>query len=98
MGISLSNLIKIFEKFICLSCFVLFCSEFRLMGTHSALNEMQENIEQTRTVWHMQLDHQRNRVLRVNLLISICSLGGLMCTLPAAFFGMNLGKAIILFS
>jgi hypothetical protein len=26
-------------------------------------------MEQTRTVWHMQLDHQRNRVLRINLLI-----------------------------
>lgn len=32
-------------------------------------------MEQTRTVWHMQLDHQRNRVLRINLLISIMSLG-----------------------
>ncbi len=64
--------------------------EFRLMGTHSSLNEMIENMEQTRTVWHMQLDHQRNRVLRVNLLISIASLGGITCTLPAAFFGMNL--------
>ena len=27
--------------------------EFRMMGTHSALNEMLENMEQTRTVWHM---------------------------------------------
>ena len=33
------------------------------------MKEMLENIEQTRTVWHMQLDHQRNRVLRINLLI-----------------------------
>lgn len=55
-----------------------------------SLKELLENMEQTRTVWHMQLDHQRNRVLRVNLLISIASLGGLMSTLPAAFFGMNL--------
>ena len=35
----------------------------------TSLKEELENIEQTRTVWHMQLDHQRNRVLRVNLLI-----------------------------
>jgi hypothetical protein len=35
----------------------------------SSLKEELETIEQTRTVWHMQLDHQRNRVLRVNLLI-----------------------------
>lgn len=68
--------------------------EFRIMGTHSALNEMIENMEQTRTVWHMQLDHQRNRVLRVNLLISVASLGGIICTLPAAFFGMNLDSGL----
>jgi hypothetical protein len=51
-------------------------------------------MEQTRTVWHMTLDHQRNRVLRVNLLISMASLGGLLCTLPAAFFGMNLDNGV----
>lgn len=60
----------------------------------SALKELLETMEQTRTVWHMQLDHQRNRVLRVNLLISIASLGGLLCTLPAAFFGMNLDSGL----
>jgi len=27
--------------------------EFRMMGTYSALNEMIENMEQTRTLWHM---------------------------------------------
>lgn len=42
----------------------------------------------------MQLDSQRNRVLRVNLLISVASLGGLMSTLPAAFFGMNLDSGL----
>ena len=41
-----------------------------------------------------QLDHQRNRVLRVNLLISIASLGGIISTLPAAFFGMNLDSGM----
>ena len=35
----------------------------------TSLKEVLENIEQTRTVWHMQLDHQRNRVLCINLLI-----------------------------
>ena len=68
--------------------------EFRMMGTHGALNEMLENMEQTRTVWHMQLDHQRNRVLRINLLISIASFCGLMSTIPAAYFGMNLDSGL----
>lgn len=68
--------------------------EFKLQGTSSSLREVLENMEQTRTVWHMQLDHQRNRVLRVNLLISIMSLGGVMATLPAAYFGMNLSSGL----
>jgi magnesium transporter len=68
--------------------------EFKLEQTNGTLREMLETMEQTRTVWHMQLDHQRNRVLRVNLLISIASLGGLLCTLPAAFFGMNLDSGL----
>lgn len=34
-----------------------------------SLKEVLDNMDQTRTVWHMQLDHQRNRVLRINLLI-----------------------------
>ncbi|KAL4424906.1 hypothetical protein ABPG77_002129, partial [Micractinium sp. CCAP 211/92] len=68
--------------------------EFKLQGTHTSLKEALETIDQTRTVWHMQLDHQRNRVLRVNLLISIMSLGGVMATLPAAFFGMNLSSGL----
>ena len=38
--------------------------------------------------------HQRNRVLRVNLLISIASLGGLLSTMPAAYFGMNLDSGL----
>ena len=42
----------------------------------------------------MTLDHQRNRVLRVNLIISIASLGGVMSTLPAAYFGMNLDSGL----
>ncbi|PSC69475.1 Magnesium transporter MRS2-4 [Micractinium conductrix] len=68
--------------------------EFKLQGTHSSLKETLENIEQTRTVWHMQLDHQRNRVLRINLLISIMSLGSVMGAMPAAFFGMNLSSGL----
>lgn len=58
------------------------------------MKELLESIEQTRTVWHMTLDHQRNRVLRVNLLISMASLGGVLCALPAAFLGMNVDSGL----
>lgn len=64
--------------------------EFSMESTSGQLEELLENIEQTKTVWHMQLDHQRNRVLRVNLLLSMIAIGGVSAQLPAAFFGMNL--------
>jgi magnesium transporter len=68
--------------------------ELHLEGTHGVLTERIENIEQVRDVWHMQLDHQRNRVLRVNLLLSVFTSGGLVAGLPAAYFGMNLSNGM----
>ena len=41
-------------------------------------------------VWHMTLDNTRNRTLQTNLTISIASFAGLVATVPASFFGMNL--------
>lgn len=58
------------------------------------LSELEASMEQTKTVWHMQLDHQRNRVLRVNLLMSIASFAAMSMTVPAAFFGMNLDNRL----
>lgn len=68
--------------------------ELHLEGTHGVLTERIENIDQVREVWHMQLDHQRNRVLRVNLLLSVFTSGGLVAGLPAAYFGMNLSNGM----
>ena len=48
--------------------------EFRLLNIQSALKELSENLEQNRMVWHMQLDHQRNNVLKFNVMLSIGSL------------------------
>lgn len=42
---------------------------------------------QARAAWHMALDQQRNRVLRVNLFVSISSLSAVLASLPAAYFG-----------
>ncbi len=55
---------------------------------------MLENIEQTQSVWHMQLDSQRNRVLRLNLLISIMGFGTMGAGLPAAYLGMNIRSGL----
>lgn len=68
--------------------------EFRLLNIQSALKELSENLEQNRMVWHMQLDHQRNNVLKFNVMLSIGSLCGLLGTIPAAFFGMNLHSGL----
>ncbi|KFM28835.1 Magnesium transporter MRS2-4 [Auxenochlorella protothecoides] len=68
--------------------------EFKLTAVHGYLSELEASMEQTKTVWHMQLDHQRNRVLRVNLLMSIASFAAMSMTVPAAFFGMNLDNRL----
>jgi len=64
------------------------------LNIQSALKELSENLEQNRMVWHMQLDHQRNNVLKFNVVLSIGSLCGLLGTIPAAFFGMNLHSGL----
>lgn len=68
--------------------------EYRLLAVQDSLNECIESLETTRHVWNMSLDHNRNRILRINLLISIASFAGLISTMPAAFFGMNLVSGV----
>ena len=68
--------------------------EFKFLNIQSALKELSENLDQNRVVWHMQLDHQRNKVLRFNVMLSIASLCGFLSTLPAAYFGMNLHSGL----
>lgn len=38
----------------------------------------------------MEMDSVRNRIIRINLLMSISSFSLLLSTIPAGFFGMNL--------
>jgi len=49
--------------------------EFRMMGTHSALNEMIENMDQSRTVWHMVGSNYLNQCMGRDLKkIKLCAL------------------------
>eukprot|EP00210_Caulerpa_lentillifera_P004414 g4211.t1 len=64
--------------------------ERQVETVEGALKEMQDNMDDTREVWHMQMDSNRNRIIRINLTISIASFSLLLSTLPAGFFGMNL--------
>ena len=56
--------------------------EFRILGTHSALNEILEGIDQTRSVWHMQLDHQ----VCIHLYVRVC-----VCLLGHSTWGGGVG-------
>lgn len=38
----------------------------------------------------MTLDHTRNRIIRVNLLVGVVSLCAVLSSMPAAYLGMNL--------
>ncbi|KDD76705.1 hypothetical protein H632_c133p2 [Helicosporidium sp. ATCC 50920] len=68
--------------------------ETKLLAVTGELDELESGLEQAQAVWRMQLDHQRNRVLRVNLLLGIASFGMVTMTVPAAFFGMNLQSGL----
>ena len=46
------------------------------------MQEMQENMEGVRTVWSMQLDAGRNRLILIELKVAIASLAVMVMTVP----------------
>ncbi|BBN11788.1 magnesium transporter [Marchantia polymorpha subsp. ruderalis] len=54
------------------------------------LEELRKGMEAAQEIWELGLDTTRNRIIRMNLYISISTLSISLATLPAAFFGMNL--------
>ena len=63
--------------------------ELRLSGC-AATQEMAENLEVFREVWSMHLSATRNRIIRINLVVTVASFALSICIVPASFFGMNL--------
>jgi len=51
---------------------------------------MSENLEVVREVWGMHLAAQRNRIIRINLAVTVGAFALTACIVPASFFGMNL--------
>jgi hypothetical protein len=51
---------------------------------------MAENLEVFREVWSMHLSATRNRIIRINLVVTVASFALSICIVPASFFGMNL--------
>ncbi|CAM6120466.1 unnamed protein product [Calypogeia fissa] len=54
------------------------------------LEELRKGIEAAQEVWELGLDTTRNRIIRMDLYISILMCSITIAALPAAFFGMNL--------
>ena len=56
--------------------------------------EMGENLEVVREVWGMHLAATRNRIIRINLLVTVGAFALTACIVPASFFGMNLNHGL----
>lgn len=59
-----------------------------------ALEEMRKGMDSAQEVWELGLDTTRNRIITMNLYISIATVTLSLATLPASYFGMNLTSGI----
>ena len=65
--------------------------ERQLQSVEGALRELEEGLESARAVWSMTLAAQRNRIINLNLRLTVLTFStAVACATPAAFFGMNL--------
>ncbi|CAL8471666.1 g11208 [Coccomyxa elongata] len=64
--------------------------ERQIQSVEGSLREMAENLEVFREVWSMHLSATRNRIIRINLVVTVASFALSICIVPASFFGMNL--------
>ena len=64
------------------------------MWVTSSMQEMSENLEVFREVWSMHLSATRNRIIRINLIVTVASFALTACIVPASFFGMNLPSGL----
>eukprot|EP01018_Ginkgo_biloba_P002456 Gb_38940 [translate_table: standard] len=53
------------------------------------VEELRKGIESAQEVWELTLDTTRNKIIRMNLFISMAALSFSLATVPASFFGMN---------
>ncbi|KAH7447659.1 hypothetical protein KP509_01G115600 [Ceratopteris richardii] len=59
-----------------------------------ALEEMRKGMDSAQEVWELGLDTTRNRIITMNLYISMATVTLSLATVPASFFGMNLASGI----
>ncbi|KIZ05832.1 hypothetical protein MNEG_2127 [Monoraphidium neglectum] len=68
--------------------------EREIRSLEGSLLEAEENLDNTREVWHMQLDSSRNHIILVNLWLSMINISVMATTILPAFFGMNLHSGL----
>ncbi|KAL3691995.1 hypothetical protein R1sor_005646 [Riccia sorocarpa] len=54
------------------------------------LEELRKGMEAAQEIWELGLDTTRNRIMRMNLYISVTTFSAALAALPGSFFGMNL--------
>lgn len=59
-----------------------------------ALEEMRKDMDAAQEVWELGLDITRNRIITMNLYISIATVSFSLAAVPASFFGMNLSSGL----
>ncbi|KAF8060603.1 MRS2-G [Scenedesmus sp. PABB004] len=68
--------------------------EREIQSLEGSVNEAEEDLENTRSQYHMQLDSSRNHIIMVNLWLSMLNISVMATTILPAFFGMNLGSGL----
>lgn len=59
-----------------------------------ALEEMRKGMDSAQEVWELGLDTTRNRIITMNLYLSMATVTMSLATVPASYFGMNLRSGI----
>lgn len=59
-----------------------------------ALEELRKNIDATQEIWELGLDTTRNRIIQMDLLLSLGAFSLSIAALVAAYFGMNLPSGV----
>ena len=56
--------------------------------------ELGEGLEIFREVWAMALSATRNRIIRLNLAVTVATFALTVCIMPASWFGMNIAHGL----
>ena len=70
------------------------CKNPRTSGFGHGAQELGEGLEIFREVWSMALSATRNRIIRLNLGVTVATFALTVCIMPASWFGMNIAHGL----